>query len=323
MITLAHQNSVRWILAIFSTLLVCSIAVPCLAQQAAETETAELPFDVFNQPIDNRLIYFHLEKNAELQRESQASDAVAVIEKQLEDIKTFSEIKLDSLVSQPPAQPDDLYRHMVKSSLYLGQFFDCGKCDRTHTITSGGVVISESGLALTNYHVFTFDPGGTTEGFMAMTYDGQCFEVEKILAADQAADIALVQLKANDYKFHAAPIAKNRPVPMNDVHIISSPSGEFFTLTSGQVSRYSKVVARRKEEGRESAWMEVTADFGGGSSGSGVFNSVGEVIGVVSKIRPLKRADSEKVVDGKTIVKRGYVEMILRRCADLDSQSML
>ena len=318
--SLAQLNSIRCIFAIaFGTLLFVT-AIPCLAQQDNAKDTAELPFDVFNQPIDNRRILFHLEENAGMQKKRQAPDAVATIQTQLKNAKTSSDLVLDSLVSQPVPEQENLYKHLVKSSLYLGQFYNCGRCDRSHTITSGGVVISESGLALTNYHVFTFDSGGTTEGFMAMTYDGKCFEVEKVLAADEVADVALVQLKADGHKFYAAPIAKSRPLPMNGVHIISSPKGEFYTLTSGQVSRYAKVRQRREEQARpDMAWMEVSADFGGGSSGSGVFNSTGEVIGVVSKIRALKRGDSERIVEGKKVVKPGYVEMHLHRCADLES----
>ena len=315
----AHLNLVRWIFAGFFGLLLCSIAPPCSAQQDIENDTTKLPFDVLNEPIDIKRIYLYLNKSFGLQKESQAPDVVETLRKQLRSVKSSSDINLDSLVNQPLAEPSDLYPHMVKSGIFLGQFYDCGKCDRTHLSGSGGVVISESGLAITNYHVFTNDVGAT-EGFMAMTYDGKCFEVEKILAADQVADVVLVQLKANGHKFHAAPIAKTRPVPKNDIHIVSHPSGEFFTLTSGEVSRYSAVRRRPGERGRpNSAWLEVTADFGGGSSGSGVFNAAGEVVGVVSRIHPLYRAASKAMINGKEFTKPSYVEMVIRRCTDLDS----
>ena len=306
--------------AFFGLLLLCITSLSCFAQQDIENDAAKLPFDVINEPIDNKQIYLHLEKFAGLQKDGQAPDAVDKIRKQLRTVKTSSDISINSLVNQPLAEPEGLYPHMVKSSLFLGQFYDCGQCDRSHVAASGGVLISESGLALTNYHVFSDQGIGTTEGFIAMTHDGKCFEVEKILATDQLADIALVQLKADGHKFHAASIAKNRPLPMSDVHIVSHPSGEFFTFTSGEVSRYSKVRRRPGERGRlNSAWLEVTADFGGGSSGSGVFNAAGEVVGVVSRIRPLSREASKTMIGGKEITKPGYVEMIIHRCADLDS----
>jgi len=184
----------------------------------------EIIFPTESSSFNLRLIYKHIEEKAVLQKDSQAPDAVDTLKRQLTSAKPTSDIELDSLVSQPVPEADDLYQHMVKSSLFLGKFYDCGRCDRSHLALSGGIVISESGLALTNYHVMDPKVMGTTEGFIAMAYDGQCFEVEKVLAADQVADIALVQLKANGYKFHAAPIAKSRPSPMNTVHIISNPS---------------------------------------------------------------------------------------------------
>ena len=317
--SLAQQNSTRWMFAGLFGLLLYSIALPCLAQQDTEKDIVKPPFDVLNEPVNNKRVYLYMDKSFGLQKESQAPDAAKLLREQLRSVETRSDVNLDSLVNQPLEKPDNLYPHMVKSGIFLGQFYDCGKCDRTHLAGSGGVVISESGLALTNYHVFANDVG-TTEGFMAMTYDGKCFEVEKILAADQLADVVLIQLKANGHKFYAAPLAKSRPAPMNDVHIVSHPSGEFFSLTSGEVSRYSTVRRRPGERGRSgSAWLEVTADFGGGSSGSGVFNAAGEVVGIVSRIHPLYRAASKAKIAGKEITKPAYVEMIIRRCADLES----
>ena len=65
--------------------------------------------------------------------------------------------------------------------------------------------------------------------------------------------------------------------------------------------------------------MEITADFGGGSSGCGVFNSAGEVVGIASRIRPITRAAAQVTRNGKTIKQPMYVEMMLRRCVDLNA----
>ena len=193
---------------------------------------------------------------------------------------------------------------------YLGELYNCGRCDRTHAAYSGGVVISEDGLALTNHHVLSAGDRDNTEGYMAMTWDGRCFSIEKVLAADETADIALVKLKSDGYKFHAAPIADVRPKPMNPVRVISNPAGEFFVLTEGSVSRYAKM--------KNQIWMEITADFAGGSSGSGVFNDQGEVVGIVSRIHPIIRG--KRAVSGDDKRKRNsqpVAEMILKRCVPL------
>ena len=74
--------------------------------------------------------------------------------------------------------------------------------------------------------------------------------------------------------------------------------------------------------------MEITAPFGGGSSGAAIFNQRGEVVGLVSRIDPIFREnskpnlpreiDSEQTIDGHPFEKR-FVELILRRCVSLDS----
>ena len=309
MLSRQSYRSAYSLIALSFGLFICLLALPCSAQE----DTTVLAFDVFNEPIDSTRIYLYLEKMAKAQKEMQAADAVDVLYQQFVDAETGSDVSLDSLVNNPLVDSDDLYPHMVKSCLYLGRFYDCGKCDRSHVAMSCGVVIDESGLALTNSHVLRKRDDVTTEGFMAMNYEGRCFEVEEVLAVDPDSDIALVRLKANGHKFYAAPIAKTLPTPTTEIRMVSHPSGEFFVMTKGEVSRH--VLTRNLKSSL--TWMEVTADFGGGSSGCGVFNSAGEVVGVASRIKPLNRAPQKVVRNGKVIAKPQYVEMVLRRCVDL------
>lgn len=275
------------------------------------TAQREAPFDVFGDSIDNRVIIKYLESKTKALVESQPKDAVATILEQLESATHSSDVKFDSLTNAGTATKEKLYQHMIKSSLFFGILYDCGRCDRTHSSFSGAVVISEDGLILTNHHVLQTNGQTRTEGFMAMTWDGRCFMVEKVIAVDETADIALLQLKADGYKFHAAPIAAKRPTPMDPVRVISHPSGEFFALTQGEVSRYA--VAKKQ------IWMEITADFGRGSSGSGVFNDQGEVVGVVSRIHPIIRDKQKKA--GADARKGGnaqsYTELVFKRCVPL------
>ena len=318
-VTLQSYRAVQFTIVASFGLLLGLLAIPCWAQQ----DVAKLPFDVFNEPIDGVRIYTHLEKNAIAQKQVQASDAPDILFQRLLAAKTGSDVGFGSLTNHPLANPDDLYSHMVKSCLFLGRFYDCGKCDRTHVSVACGVVIDESGLALTNHHVLSPQGNVIAEGFMAMTYDGKCFEVEDVLAGNAKADIALVKLKANGHKFHAAPIAKTRPQPTTEVRMVSHPSREFYVMTKGEVSRYSRIYETAKKGGTETAnqanWMEITADFGAGSSGCGVFNSAGEVVGVASCNKPLTRTEHTTAGSDKKVTKSVYVEMMLRRCADLSA----
>ena len=93
-------------------------------EETTQQEIIAPPFDVFTEPVDSIRLYLYLEKLAKVQKENQAEDAVDIINQQLKDADISSDISLDSLANQPPASKDDLYPHMVKSCLFLGQFYD-------------------------------------------------------------------------------------------------------------------------------------------------------------------------------------------------------
>lgn len=296
-----------------------AIFAALLSPLSSASAQQNLPFDVFGEAIDNRQVYMHIERNAVKIVKRQPANTVEKLRGELDSVGKNSNIKFNSLACVRPSESDSLYRHMVKSSVYLSELYNCGRCDRTHAGFSGGVIVSEDGLVLTNHHVLEGRETGRTEGFMAMTYDGTCWEIEEVVASDAQADIALVRLKSKGHKFYAAPIAQTRPDPMDPIRIISNPSGEFFVLTEGEVSRYSRM---RSRTGGRATWMEVTAEFGGGSSGSAVFNSKGEVVGLVSRIKALVRKSDQKLKDETErsgVTGQGFVEMILRRCVPLSA----
>lgn len=289
---------------------------PCFAQRGA-------PFDLFQQPVDNRVIYRHYERRATAMMRRQSEDAVENFQNALKNAPRTSGIERSQLTFNQPSKRDEVYEHMVKSTVYIGELYNCGKCDRTHAGFSGGVVVSEDGLVLTNYHVLESRDNGRTEGIYVMTWEGKCWGIKEILAASKNDDVALVQLDLKGNRLHAAPIAAQSPAPMDEVRIISHPFGEFFVMTHGEVSRYARMRKKRDPTAdRVASWMEVTAPFGSGSSGCGVFNNRGEVVGLVSSIRPLFRnLDSEKSSTEGTDGKARYVEMLIRKCVPLSAIS--
>lgn len=292
------------------------IELPCWGQRAA-------PFDLFNQPVDNRVIYRHYERRATAMMRRQSADAVENFQNELKNAPRTSGIERSQLTFNQPNKRDDLYEYMVKSTVYIGELYNCGKCDRTHAGFSGGVVVSEDGLVLTNYHVLESRDNGRTEGIYVMTWEGKCWGIKEILAASKNDDVALIRLDLKGNRLHAAPIAKASPNPMDEVRIISHPFGEFFVMTHGEVSRYARMRKKRDPTAdRVATWMEVTAPFGSGSSGCGVFNNRGEVVGLVSSIRPLFRnLDSEKSSAQGADGKARYVEMLIRKCVPLNAIS--
>ncbi len=209
------------------------------------------------------------------------------------------------------------YRRVAQSSVMLGTLYDCGKCDDMHGNVAGGVIISADGLCLTNHHVLERRDEDTKLLF-AMDYAGRGYAIEEVLAVNRQADVALIRL-SGDGPFVPCPLASEPPQPNVPAYVLSHPSNEFFVLTQGIVSRHVTLTHRRGS----SQWLEITAPFGAGSSGSGIFNDRGELIGLVSRIQPIFRSPSQiNAPDDGAETRPGrapYAELILRRCVTLEA----
>lgn len=216
----------------------------------------------------------------------------------------------------------ELHDRLKRGSVMLGSLYDCGRCSNLHANIAGGVVIHEDGLVLTNYHVLEGKGDGKVKGMLAMNHLGQCFAIAEVLAASESSDVALVRL-ASATKFEPVPIANVVPKQLSEVIVMSHPHNEFYVVTTGLVSRFVKPTMT----GDRTTWMEITAEFSGGSSGSGVFNAQGELVGLVSRIHPMFRPEDREKGNGAGSQSQRpeggrrpeFVEQILRRCVPLES----
>jgi serine protease Do len=176
--------------------------------------------------------------------------------------------------SEASTRPADLYNSARPGVLILAGLYKCEKCHQLHPRPAGGVVLSASGVAVTNYHVVDVSDNVT---LVAMTSDGQVVPVHAILAANKQTDIVVLQLDGTG--FTPLTIAAAAPVG-SEVFALTHPDERFFCLTRGVVSRYSMLSHGDKEKAVRV--MEITADFAKGSSGCPILNDHGEVVGMVS-----------------------------------------
>jgi len=168
-----------------------------------------------------------------------------------------------------------IYDQCSPSVLVFSGVYKCGKCAHWHAAPASGFVISEDGVAVTNFHVME---KGNNETFVAMTIDGKVYPVKEILAASKSFDLAIVQLDLPEgMKLKALPIAPTAAIG-SAVTLISHPDRRFYTLTTGNVSRYDTA----SRAGATVPQITITADYARGSSGAPVLNDQGQVIAIVA-----------------------------------------
>jgi len=193
----------------------------------------------------------------------------------------------------------EVYARARDSVLIVAKVFKCTKCPNWHCNAASGFVISADGVVVTNYHVVNGkDPEKT---IVARDYAGHIYLVKEVLAASKLNDVAVIKLQgATNLK----PLALDPGEPVgSNVYIISHPNGQYYHFSAGAITQY------RRDIGAEHAPVEsvdVSAEYGKGSSGGPVLNDRAEVVGMVSSTTSLYYEE-----DGD---KQKNLQMVFRRC---------
>jgi len=184
-----------------------------------------------------------------------------------------------------------LYDRCRPGVAVLAALYKCGKCSKWHTSVSAAVAIAEPDIFLTNCHVVL-----NTNALLliAMTADQKTAAVQEVLAADADDDWAIIR----------APGLAARPLPLkdkaevgSDVYVIGHPDGRYYTFTRGNLARVFRKAPcacpkHKKPQIHDTFWLQITADFAGGSSGGPVLDDCGNVIGIVASTRTVYHDDA-------------------------------
>lgn len=216
---------------------------------------------------------------------------------------TRKQCRLDLAAGRSALQePAELYARSRVGVLAVAGLYKCKKCTKWHMTTASGFVLAKNGIAVTNCHVLKSEEPQT---FVAMTSTGEVYPVKEVLAANEADDLAIIQLAIpTGAVLTPLPLAAGEPAaPVGTrVSVVSHPEHHFYMLTEGMISRYldwrqaSNTVKR----------VAITADFAVGSSGAPVLNARGEVVAIVCA--------THTVFTGKEHDKR-EPQMTLKLCA--------
>lgn len=189
----------------------------------------------------------------------------------------------------------ELLADVERSVVAVGRFYRCPKCTNRHMGMASGFFVSDTGAIVTSRHVLTGEP---TLGMVVMTRDGQILPVREVLAADEANDVVIVQVEGAT---GVVPLPlQAAAAPGTSVTVIGHPDEDFYTVSTGIVSRYAAQPGRSR-----ASYLVITADFAKGSSGGPVFTPEGNVVGVVNSTRTLYATqEGDTKTDPQTVVKQ-------------------
>ena len=148
------------------------------------------------------------------------------------------------------------------------------------TISSGsGVVIQEGGYILTNSHVV--EEGSAYKVLMP---DGE--KVEAVLVGnDTSTDVAVLKITDEEAASQLTPVeigASSDLLVGSTVIAIGNPGGEVLanTVTQGVVSALERNTVSASRTSREIAYIQHDAAINSGNSGGGLFNYLGQLVGI-------------------------------------------
>ena len=187
--------------------------------------------------------------------------------------------------------PEDLYLMAVHQVVGIRSEImrqDAFGQQRPSTTMGSGFIISYDGYILTNHHVIEIAYMHGQPIFVDL-YDGRRYEAE-IVGFDAASDVALIKIHAEGLRAAAIGDSDNIRVGQT-VYAIGNPFGELvYTMTDGIVSALDRVVSIERQTINT---FQFSAAVNTGNSGGPVFNTRGEVIGIVTA--KVARADVEGI----------------------------
>lgn len=140
-----------------------------------------------------------------------------------------------------------------------------------------GFFVNNTGIAISNYHVFDHN----SKGIIEMT-DKRRYNIKSILEASEVYDYVVFQVEAPDTYFEYLKIAPSVPRKGESIFILGNPRLLESTLTTG-------IVSAIRPQNNIDDLIQIDAAISPGSSGSPVMNNRGEVVGIAT----FKRTDCE------------------------------
>ena len=207
--------------------------------------------------------------------------------------RTPTQVDLTAVDTQKELTTAEIYAKYVKSS--VGITVDIVSTNIFgQTVTSAaagsGFVITSDGYILTNYHVIN-----GANSIKVTFVDGKEYTATYV-GGEERNDIAVIKIDAKDL----TPVVIGSSSDMlvgEQVTTIGNPLGELtFSETTGIISALNRTVTM--SDGTKMNMIQTDAAINSGNSGGPLFNSHGEVIGIVSAKYSGNQSSSSASVEG-------------------------
>jgi serine protease Do len=169
----------------------------------------------------------------------------------------------------------ELYKANIDSVVSINTTITTNVFNQTveNASAGSGFIITADGYIVTNYHVI--DSASTVK---VTLYDGTTYDA-KIVGGDEDYDIAVLKIEATGLK--AVTFGDSSKLQVGeDIAAIGNPLGELtFSMSEGIVSSVDRAI---NVDGTPFNMIQVSAAINPGNSGGPLFNTYGEVVGIVS-----------------------------------------
>lgn len=215
--------------------------------------------------------------------------AIKTLERTAKSAKEEMPVQLPTGAIKPGTRSlsdEAIFSKRKSSVLVIGRLIKTSGTNINFDVLGTGFLISKEGHCVTNLHVLPPISSANELAYFVITEDKNCYVIKELLAYSKNNDLAILSIDAKGRQFDPLPIGKPAAVGAT-VYCISHPAAEMFYFSKGIVNRN---VARDSTslgtiysaDGKTPIRMEVSADYGGGSSGGPIIDRYGNLVGIVA-----------------------------------------
>lgn len=234
--------------------------------------------------VGGTVLFFHSSNNtlaAESAAANELYDVLTAEALSLDSTETAVFLTTNSAEGLESLSPEDIYTSACASTVGItlpGQSTNIFGQTGSGSVSGSGLVLSENGYILTNYHVIenAYEQGTVIK---VILFDNREF-IADVVGVETDSDLAVLKIGADDLT--PAYLGNSEEMRVGQtIYAVGNPLGELtYTMTSGIVSALDRNITT---DIRVTVNMfQIDAAVNNGNSGGPVYNAYGQVIGIVT-----------------------------------------